>query len=287
MDKLYAFNKNLDQSRFNLSLGVFKWACALIGRLEPEFEASKDLWFKYILAWVESLASNGSFVWRETYLKEWQHSAYDLTWFSKKFKGPMDAALRSLAATKPPVPGDPAEFLEKLKRDAYSEEEFARVGPAMAMHYLIAHEAKAKADKEEREEEERIAAKAAQDASEARLKELRNTDCDLEEMNLEFSDEDEMDVDDGSVPPPEGVDLTRVPWDEPWMRALLNIDTGIVGPNPGERPKSGRTPWIGDQEGHDLLTMKPEVKDEEMEEDGEDQSASLLTDIFAVLSLSR
>jgi len=44
------------------------------------------------------------------------------------------------------------------------------------------------------------------------------------------------------MPVPPGVDVTRVPWDNEMLQALLNIDTTIPDRAEGDRPKSGRIP---------------------------------------------
>lgn len=101
--------------------------------------------------------------------------------------------------------------------------------------------------------------------------------------------------DDGSIAPPEGVDLTPVQWNAPCMQALLGIDTSIVVST--VRPETDRIPWIVAQEDHDLLTMKrtaPKVEgNEEMMEAEQEQreDTSGMSELFAVLfcndSLSR
>jgi hypothetical protein len=66
-----------------------------------------------------------------------------------------------------------------------------------------------------------------------------------------------------------------VPWDAPWMQALLNIDKTIK--TPGDRPASGRLKWIGQQEELDVVRMREERKDVVRVGD--------TTDLFAMMSL--
>lgn len=77
-------------------------------------------------------------------------------------------------------------------------------------------------------------------------------DVDEEEVEAEVQDngEDEMEVDKDFAPV--GIDLTRVDWDKPILRALLAIDTAIVVPDVS-RPDPDRTEWMASKYGVKLI----------------------------------
>jgi hypothetical protein len=241
---------------------------------------------------MESIMPTTGFDRRIGFLQCWNTSRYDLVWFGSSSKKTMKKMLKQLAAGKAPVEGDPTEFLTTCAKVQISDAEFARVGLSMALHFLMAHEQK----KKEREEQEKAAEEAKTKESETKLKKLLaqkakeraleaqyeawgraaaleegreiDEETDDEEIHLpEVDDEDEvveMDVDE-EYPVPDGVDLTRLPWDADWMQALLNIDQSIL--KPMGRSESDRQEWIGQQAGHDTLYTKGDA----------------LADVFAML----
>jgi hypothetical protein len=209
-----------------------------IGIKDSKFEASSSLMYSYILAWLESISRPADFSDRGAFLDAWNSSKYDLTWFTKWFKVTMEGVLAELAYSKPPVAGDPTAFINMCSEKKILREEFERVGPAMAMHFLMEQQKKAKKERE--------------DDMLGNAMEKRGV-----EVDMDF---------DGDMPSiPGGVDLRRVPWHADWMQALLNIDKTIEVSQ--DRPKSDRKEWISQQEGYDLLfpPKTDELADESME----------------------
>jgi hypothetical protein len=72
-------------------------------------------------------------------------------------------------------------------------------------------------------------------------------------------------------PVPDGIELTRVPWDAPWMQSLLGIDKSLEY-NGNDRRKSTRVAWIEPQDALDTLT-------------GNAKEEASMNDLFAMLSL--
>jgi hypothetical protein len=218
MDKLYSFNANLDQSRLNLALAVFKWGCKVIGKHEAEFEGSSSLWYKYVLAYMESMIPGGGFDKRHGFLQEWSTSRYDLVWFGKKKRDIMSGLFEELGAGKAPIDGDAREFIDKCASRQISMVDFGRVGPAMAMHFLLAFKAK---KKEEEDQARDLQALQMQEYA-ARLEQVRanmsahvpsgavGDDEDFDAPIARFDDEDDEMVIYDPYPVPEGVDLAGV-----------------------------------------------------------------------------
>jgi hypothetical protein len=277
----HSFNKSLQPCRINLVLSVFKWGSQLVGKDQAQYQDSFKLWYGYLLAWIESVNDGGNFELRSEFLQIWHTSPYDLTWFSKKRKEQLKDALYHLGKGKPPVDGDPLEFIDKCQKGDISHEDFARVGPAMAMHYLLAHEETAKEKKKRQEDETRkahedrravYAAAIAQldedepiyqfsdddDEEEEKEEEEKGVEQEEVETNGGEGEGDEMDVDEPApVPVPEEIDLTRVPWDAPEFQALLNIDKDILMRfEEGYRPKSDRIPWMNPDDAYGTIISK-------------------------------
>jgi hypothetical protein len=256
LDKLYSFNKALDQSRLNLFLAVLKWGWRLVGSIEPHFLDSESLWGKYVAAWLETLLPGDDFYHREDFLETWRTSKYDLVWFTKSFKVTMAKEMHELGAGKPLV-DSPADFMKKCAQKKISPAKFKRIGPSVATHYLFEQHKK----KQERKEKDQLAAEMVLSARASPLQGLlaakamlpsEDDDDDFDKplwfpgWEDDYEEQgDAMDVDPAGYPVPEGVDLTRVPWDADWMQALLNIDKGLKFEG---RPESDRIPWIGQEE---------------------------------------
>ena len=155
---------------------------------------------------------------------------------------------------------DPVRFMEKCQRKEVDEEEFARIGPAMAIRYLLAQQ------KKDRDGKKMVQPRGR-----------RNSDIVMQDIdNADKTDNDE----DEHIPVPEGIDLTRVPWDEPWMQSLLSIDTSIKyeGPEGRHRPESDRMGWIEHKDALKMLTGRDDGG-----KDGRQDAA--VDELFAKLSL--
>ncbi|KAH7093545.1 hypothetical protein FB567DRAFT_544885 [Paraphoma chrysanthemicola] len=149
MDKLYSFNSNLDQSRLNLTLAIFKWARKLISKPEDLHDPSHDFWYTYILAWMGSVLPGGGFDKRHAFLQEWSTSRYDLAWFTRKHRAKMHEALEYCGSGKAPIDGDAKEYIDRCARGDMSLADFERIGPAMAIHFLLSFRVKKEVEEDE------------------------------------------------------------------------------------------------------------------------------------------
>jgi hypothetical protein len=92
------------------------------------------------------------------------------------------------------------------------------------------------------------------------------------DKDSEMKDADEEREDDVErIPVPDGIDLTRVPWDASWMQSLLTIDKSLEY-NGNDRRKSTSVAWIEPQDALDTLT-------------GNGKEEASMDDLFAMLSL--
>lgn len=126
MNKLHAFNINKDPNQFDIVLAVFTLASKLTGNGKYDhlkYDPSEPLWHAFILAWIESITSRGEddFTLRNKFFETWLESKYDLTWFSKSQKTRMIEVLKHLRAGRPPVEGDPRDFLLQCRRGEFSD----------------------------------------------------------------------------------------------------------------------------------------------------------------------
>jgi len=208
------------------------------------------------MAWVESVNGGTDFQERQHFLTIWHSSPYDFTIFSSSNKNKMRKALIKLGKDKPPVDGDPLKFFTLCRQGDIQKNGFDKVGPAMAMHYLLAHEKMAKEEKEKKEEEERKKDEVVKEKRAVMKATLLASiaACDAEadtiEGDVDEEEEDEMEVNvGGPVDVPEDVYLTRVPWDLAGFKAPLNID---VEQN-GARLESDRIPWIDQKDACDTI----------------------------------
>jgi hypothetical protein len=236
----------------------------LSGEYDQRFDASKELWSKYIMAWTESVLPGNDFFHRKAFIECRQSSEYDLQWFSKKYKDKLVKELMGLKLGKPPIEGDPLDFLIKCKNGDIPPSEFQRVGPAMAIHFAYAQQEKAEAERKKQHEAKLLAAKNEKEV----LAGMQGMQVDDEaevgkglEKNQaahQTADGDEMELNEILESVPDGIDLTRVPWHADWMQALLNIDRSI-GLVVGYRPESDRKGWIGAEEACELLFTKEDT----------------------------
>lgn len=229
---------------------------------------------------MESICPSGAddFRARDIFLKTWRQSPYDLVWFAKRHVRDVTTVFDKLSAGKPPVEGNPIDFLQKCKDGTVPVDEFERVGAAMAIHYIIATEEDARrkaanaranaARKESSKEQERLdrlqkreEQRAAEDVAcgdGGLCVDFGDEDEEEEEDEVDFSVRDEMDVGEEQAHFFEGVDLTRIDWDAEYIQAFLNIDTslGLVG----KRPESGRVVCIYVDEGISVFITKGEKR---------------------------
>jgi hypothetical protein len=156
-----------------------------------------------------------------------------LQWFSKKYKDKLVKELMGLKLGKPPIEGDPLDFLIKCKNGDIPPSEFQRVGPAMAIHFAYAQQERAEVERKKQHNAKLLAAKNEKEVLAGmqgmQVDDEAEVDKDLDENQAahQTSDGDEMELDEVLEPVPDGIDLTRVPWHAEWMQALLNIDRSI------------------------------------------------------------
>lgn len=62
-------------------------------------------------------------------------------------------------------------------------------------------------------------------------------------MDVDGDTTDAMDVETDTEPIPRDIDITKVPWQAPWMQALIDIDKSIPF-TLGYRPGTYRVGWI-------------------------------------------
>jgi hypothetical protein len=61
IDKAHSFIFRREQTRHNIVLAIFVWVSMLSGEYDQRFDASKELWSKYIMAWMESVLPGTAF----------------------------------------------------------------------------------------------------------------------------------------------------------------------------------------------------------------------------------
>jgi hypothetical protein len=257
MDVCHSFNTFLDQGRLDVILAMFIWAHTLTptGQSNQMYVDSQHFWQAYILAWMESLVPGATFDHRTRFIESWQTSKSDLVRFTKAPKKRMLRVLKDLAKGKAPKKSEILAFLAKCMQGV-DPQEFARVGPAMSIHYALCleHEGEVKHKQKKNVEliEEKMRKRLLGVSREQLIARLEK-----EEGLLHFSDDeddeddDEMEVDDGCHVYA-GIDLTQVDWDAEIIQALLSVDTEIdMGKE--YRPDSGRKGWIGVEEGYNVL----------------------------------
>ncbi|KAH4992404.1 hypothetical protein HBI81_037060 [Parastagonospora nodorum] len=266
-DKQHSFVTALDQSRINIALAIYTMASYAAGTYGDATDVDKaTFWYSYSMAWIESLSPYNNFHRRTEFLANWRRSSYDLVWFGSADKRRMYDALTKLSAGKPPIEGSPLTFLTKCTNGEISEQEFLRVGPAMAIHFMIANCKKSGdndrwakkfaedymrdvvADAEEVAHKQRLNAHLARQREEDALLE----EGELEVPEKEEEDDDEMDIDDTIDSGPDGVDLHCVNWDDEGIQALLNIDWTLAE-NTAPRPGSDRRGWIDAKDAYRIL----------------------------------
>jgi hypothetical protein len=227
---------------------VFIWTAINAGKAVPKYNASKPLWSSYLCAWLKSLNPSNGFAAREKFLDEWMTSEYDIAWFTKGKQWRFVAGLRKLEEGLPPMGVDPVALVKQCGGD------YMRLGPAMALRFLLAQDEAAR-----KEEQERKAFEMAMEAVQGGFSALTARDevsgGEDEEESKPASEQDWMDIDDDEYPVPDGVDLTTVPWDNAMLQALLNIDTtiGVDDAKNRTHTESGRIPWITGEEGLSFL----------------------------------
>ncbi|KAF1917610.1 hypothetical protein BDU57DRAFT_537267 [Ampelomyces quisqualis] len=250
IDTCHTWNQNLNQSRLNLIFASLTWASELAGvKYDQRFDASKHIWYSFVLAWVESLTPNGKFAQRANFLKDWSSSKFDLTWFFKSEKVQTRQLLQELVANVEPLDGNLMEWLHACGNGSVSEKEFQRAGPAMTVRFIMAQELQAKADKKMKEGLEK-AQQVMFDAADAMtLDEGVQDETEVHTGDEEgggeehVAEEEQMNIDADFPPIPPKIDLARVNWASSTMQALLNIDKTIPW-TPRDRPKSYQRPWI-------------------------------------------
>jgi hypothetical protein len=272
----HCLHLSINIARYNLLLSVFVWIGIAVGNvdLNQKYEPSAALWSSYIGAWMETLRDDDKYTSRLEFLEIWADSSYDITWFNAGTMRKMWDKFVKIQADLPQLTDNAStEFLTNCLKGRMSENEFMRVGPQMALDYLLSKE-KAANERKRREQmkrEERERKKVLRDSElevlKAQLIDEREAEraahlmakyhavmageevssSEEEPSDLEFtSDEnyDEMEVDE-EYPVPAEVRLSQVDWDGELMQALLNVDTTIpIEIKFRDRPKSDRIPWM-------------------------------------------
>lgn len=191
---------------------------------------------------------------RAKFLEAWRKSPYDLVWFVSRYAVEVSSFFGKLSAGKAPTEGDPLDFLQKCKDGEVSEDDFQRVGAALAVHYIITTEKDAKM-KAAREKE-----RAEQEEAREEWQSLNRLDISEEQRaadDVTCGDEDGMDVDKEMAYFFQGVDLTRVDWDAEYIQAFLNIDTSLDLVS--KRPESGQKYWIDVSQGLSVFITKKDT----------------------------
>lgn len=295
IDKGNCFLPVLDQIKFNLVLIVLVWAHFLVGDAHnhPILQSSSELWYSFVMAWMESMDSETKFDAHMAYLDAYNTSEYGLTWFGSSAYKVIESKLYELEQALPPLQGDPRDLVHNCRVGNISVEELKEVGPNMALHFLLATERSNRLEKEEEVRRKEEIAQPERDAREAEkedilmkeeygweLQEVGRYQMRLEALAAgeEVSDDESEPEEDSAAPIcgegeedgmemdvydefliPYGVDVAEIGWDSKMLQDLLAIDGDIPArPANAPRPKTGRTPWMADKDGVAFLIKEVE-----------------------------
>jgi hypothetical protein len=151
----------------------------------------------FIIAWIGSLGINRTaqnFTHQDAFLETWLNGKYDLVWLERNDRRKLSKRMEQLGAYHPQCSYNLADFMEN--GHSLPREEWNAAGAALAYHYIVAWERESKQEKSEEK------AKAAMAEGE-----------DLGLGGLSFGGH--------------AMDLGKVNWNAPLVKALLSEDTDV------------------------------------------------------------
>ena len=137
IDSTHSFSSSFDQIRYNLVLMVLL-ICSPDAAVAHNVQASHDFRGAFILAWIEGLQSCGVCTFREQFLQLWANSPYDFIEFGSAQRTLLKNALSELKKKMP----SPVMTPEKFWEGGISQKEWEEWGPKLALQWCFAEEAR-------------------------------------------------------------------------------------------------------------------------------------------------